>query len=123
MQDITEVEFLEFLQRCGIIAEDDDGYLFHHFSFAGNKKVKLYRDEHGNLKGDGRCCYLKVASVPLALQLLDGSDLRGHKVQVTRVSLAEAILTIFQAVFQAKADYVAQKKPKGKKKKKGTQNK
>jgi hypothetical protein len=53
---------------------------------SGNKKIKLYRDESGNLKGDGRCCYLKVASVPLALQVLDGTPLRGRTVSVTRVS-------------------------------------
>ena len=26
----------------------------------GQLKLKLYRDENGELKGDGRCCYLKV---------------------------------------------------------------
>jgi hypothetical protein len=26
----------------------------------GKPKVKLYRDKEGNLKGDARCCYLKV---------------------------------------------------------------
>lgn len=23
-------------------------------------KIKLYRDANGQIKGDGRCCYLKV---------------------------------------------------------------
>jgi hypothetical protein len=35
-------------------------------------KVKLYKDEEGNLKGDGICCYVKVESVFLAMQILDG---------------------------------------------------
>lgn len=35
-------------------------------------KVKLYKDDKGNLKGDGICCYVRVESVELALQLLDG---------------------------------------------------
>ena len=30
------------------------------FSAVGQLKLKLYRDENGDLKGDGRCCYLKV---------------------------------------------------------------
>ena len=29
-------------------------------AYAGQLKLKLYRDENGELKGDGRCCYLKV---------------------------------------------------------------
>ena len=28
--------------------------------YVGQLKLKLYRDENGELKGDGRCCYLKV---------------------------------------------------------------
>ena len=28
--------------------------------FSDKPKVKLYRDQNGQIKGDGRCCYLKV---------------------------------------------------------------
>ena len=68
--DISEAEFEEILCRFGLINEDQDG----------NKKFKLYRDTNGDIKGDGRCCYLKQGSVDLALQLLDGMELRGHMV-------------------------------------------
>lgn len=34
-------------------------------------KAKLYKDNPGNLKGDGLCCYLKTKSLDLALKLLD----------------------------------------------------
>lgn len=47
-------------------------------------KVKFYKDEQGNLKGDATCCYIKKESVELALQILDGWDLNGHKVRVER---------------------------------------
>ena len=56
----------------------------------GEPKLKLYRDINGVLKGDGLCCYLKVESVQLALQILDGSDFRGHRVNVERVCLKNA---------------------------------
>ncbi len=29
-------------------------------SCAGELKLKLYTDANGKVKGDGRCCYLKV---------------------------------------------------------------
>ena len=51
----------------------------------GEPKLKLYRDINGVLKGDGLCCYLKVESVQLALQILDGDEFRGHKIKVERV--------------------------------------
>lgn len=35
--------------------------------------MKLYRDEEGIPKGDGRCTYFKRESVDLALKVLDGS--------------------------------------------------
>ncbi len=40
------------MSKCGIIAADP---VTHKL------KLKLYRDETGALKGDGRCCYIKVA--------------------------------------------------------------
>jgi hypothetical protein len=42
-------------------------------------KIKLYTDDEGNSKGDGRCCYLKYESVQLAEQILDGYELKGHR--------------------------------------------
>jgi len=34
--------------------------LFTYY-FLDKPKIKLYRDQNGQLKGDGRCCYLKVS--------------------------------------------------------------
>ncbi|KAK6025843.1 hypothetical protein OSTOST_08246 [Ostertagia ostertagi] len=47
-------------------------------------KLKLYVDEQGQLKGDGRCCYIKKESVDLALSILDGYVLKGKEVHVEK---------------------------------------
>jgi len=49
--DMTQNEFAELMGKCGIIMPNP---------VSGEPKLKLYADESGNLKGDGRCCYLKV---------------------------------------------------------------
>ncbi|XP_019848654.1 PREDICTED: HIV Tat-specific factor 1-like [Amphimedon queenslandica] len=98
--DITLEEFAEHMTKCGIIMEDDDG----------DPKVKLYHDSDGQLKGDGLCCYLKIESVQLALDLLDESEIRGKKLSVKR------------AQFQMKGEYnpSLRKKKQNKKKAKGS---
>lgn len=63
------------MTKCGIIMKDPR---------SGKPKIKLYRTETGDPKGDGTCCYVKMESVQLALQILDGWDLDGHKVHVER---------------------------------------
>lgn len=95
--DITMEEFATYMSKCGIIGEDDEGC----------KKIKLYRDEEGKIKGDGRVCYLKVESVALAIQILDGSSMReGETISVSR------------AVFKARDDATAPADQKKRKKKK-----
>lgn len=49
--DLTEEEFTQLMSKYGIIAKEVD---------TGKLKCKLYKDENGELKGDGRCCYLMV---------------------------------------------------------------
>ena len=66
--DTTEESFVELMAKCGMVDID----------VRSNKpKVKLYRDAEGNVKGDGLCTYVKVESVGLALQILDGSRVGG----------------------------------------------
>ena len=73
--DITDEEYLEYMKKAGMIKEDDDG----------KPKIKLYRDQAGHPKGDGKCCYLKDASIDIALNILDGAEIRpGHKVKVEK---------------------------------------
>lgn len=60
---IDEEQFIEFMSKCGVIQNDPR---------TGKPKVKLYRTETGEPKGDGTCCYIRMESVDLALQILDG---------------------------------------------------
>ncbi|XP_068757063.1 17S U2 SnRNP complex component HTATSF1-like [Montipora capricornis] len=98
--DTTDEEFIELMSKYGIIMQDPD---------TGKPKIKLYRDTNGQLKGDGRCCYLKRESVDLAIKLLDESDYKGYIVHVE------------QAEFHQKGEYnpSLKKKKKNKKKKAG----
>lgn len=82
------------MSKCGIVAIDPNTggvlgvmaqkhWLTH---CTEERKIKVYRDENGVPKGDGRCCYYKVESVQLALQLLDGASIKdGFPVKVSRV--------------------------------------
>ncbi|CAF0751570.1 unnamed protein product [Didymodactylos carnosus] len=90
--DIDDKEFEELMSKYGIIEKDQSDYT--------KKKVKLYRDNEGKLKGDGRCCYLKPESVALCLQLLEGLHLRNSIVHVQR------------AKFEMKGNYNPELKPK-----------
>jgi HIV Tat-specific factor 1 len=49
--DITDQEFEDMVSKYGIIIKDP---------LTNKLKLKLYRDEHNEVKGDGRCCYLMV---------------------------------------------------------------
>jgi hypothetical protein len=49
--DITDEEFEDMMSKYGIIMKDP---------LTNKLKLKLYRDEHYEVKGDGRCCYLMV---------------------------------------------------------------
>ncbi|XP_054435528.1 17S U2 SnRNP complex component HTATSF1 [Pteronotus mesoamericanus] len=89
--DITVDEFIQLMSKFGIIMRDPQTEEF---------KVKLYKDNQGNLKGDGLCCYLKRESVDLALKLLDEDEIRGYKLHVEL------------AKFQLKGEYDASKKKK-----------
>jgi len=93
--DITEDEFVEFMSKCGLIMKDPT---------TGVYKIKLY-EKNGCLKGDALCTYIKVDSVELALEILDGGYIRQNQVKVER------------AKFTLKGDYDPSKKPKQKKRK------
>ncbi|GFV55024.1 HIV Tat-specific factor 1 [Trichonephila clavipes] len=88
--DITEDEFVELMQKCGLVMKDPVTMKY---------KVKLYR-ENGLLKGDGLCTYIKIESVTLALDILDGYMYKGKMLHVER------------AKFQLKGQYDPSKKPK-----------
>ncbi|XP_057661975.1 HIV Tat-specific factor 1 homolog [Diorhabda carinulata] len=95
--DITEEEFIDLMQKCGLVMRDVQ---------SGKFKIKLYKDTSTkNLKGDALCTYIKVESVDLSLKLLDGYEFKGNKIKVER------------AKFQMKGEFDPSLKPKMKKKK------
>lgn len=93
--DITEEELIKLVEKYGMVAKE---------AKTGKFKVKLYRDSDGNLKGDALCSYLRIESVGLALQFLDGTLCNGKELKVER------------AKFTQKGQYDPTKKPKKSKK-------
>jgi HIV Tat-specific factor 1 len=56
----------------------------------GEPKIKIYRDEEGQAKGDALVTYYRPESVSLAIQLLDGTELRlgsGKLINVEEASI------------------------------------
>lgn len=90
-EDITEEEFVEVMSKCGMIFRDPKNRKL---------KVKLYAESNGQLKGDGLVHYIRVESVKLAIDMLDGYEVRGRKIKVQR------------AQFQMRGDYNPALKPK-----------
>lgn len=54
--DMTDDDFKELMNKCGLIMFDP---------LTKKAKLKLYKDENGQNKGDGRCCYIKVSEICL----------------------------------------------------------
>ncbi|XP_063591125.1 17S U2 SnRNP complex component HTATSF1-like [Penaeus indicus] len=95
-ESTTEEEFLELMQKCGMVLKD----------VVSNKyKVKMYRDGDGNFKGDALCTYIKIESVDLALQILDGYQVGNKMIRVER------------AKFEQKGEYNPKLRPPKRKKK------
>lgn len=77
------------MSKAGVIMKDPR---------TNKPKIKLYKTPEGDLKGDGTCCYVKMESVGLALDILDGWELKKHKVHVEK------------AKFQMKGEFDPSKK-------------
>jgi HIV Tat-specific factor 1 len=65
--DTNEIEIQEVFSKCGVIAEQIDG---------GKPRIKLYRNDDNSFKGDALVVYFRPESVPLAVQMLDNTNLR-----------------------------------------------
>ncbi|EGZ24321.1 hypothetical protein PHYSODRAFT_311360 [Phytophthora sojae] len=92
--DITVQEVHDHFAKCGVIQSD---------IATGEPRIKMYQNkESGGLNGDCSVCYMKEASVELAVQLLDKSQIR-----------PEWPIDVSPAEFKQKGqDFVKRKKPK-----------
>lgn len=90
---MTEEEFLDLMKKYGIIDKK---------RIPGSPlNYKMYKDQEGNFKGDASCCYARIESVDLAIELLDGYMYdEKHKLKCER------------ARFQIKGEYDPSKKPR-----------
>jgi len=79
-KDVTEEEFIEFFKTAGIIAKDP---------ITLSPLIKIYTDDDGVPKGDGRITFLKVLSIPNAFQLLDGFDFRPPEGHIIKLEIAQ----------------------------------
>ncbi|KRX03910.1 hypothetical protein PPERSA_12115 [Pseudocohnilembus persalinus] len=75
-EDIDQDALIEFFGKAGIIKEDIQ---------TNQKKVKIYKDEQGKVKGDATIGYEMEESVQLAIEMLDGRFIDDkHKIKVQR---------------------------------------
>lgn len=95
--DVTIEEMQAVFSKCGVIMEDLE---------TGEAKIKIYRDEKGVPKGDALVSYFKEESVPLAIDLLDESELRPGQ--------AATKLRVQKAVFKEKEPVEKKKTMSGK---------
>ncbi|KAL1227741.1 HIV Tat-specific factor [Trichinella pseudospiralis] len=89
--DLSMAEFQNLMSKCGLIARDP---------ISNKLKLKLYKSEEGDNKGDGLCTYIKKESLELAKQILDGSQIRNH------------VISVEKARFEMKGSYDPSKKRK-----------
>lgn len=84
-QDVTENELEKVFGRYGLIAEDLR-------AGGGKKRIRLYKKgpDNDEIKGDAFIVYFKPESVELAIQMMDGSELRlGEKQSIVHVEEAQ----------------------------------
>lgn len=81
--DASEAELAAHFAKCGILLPSPE---------SGKPRIKLYRDDQGQLKGDALVTYALEPSVENAVAILDGAPLRG----------SEAILQVQRASFDRK---------------------
>ena len=96
--DLSESEAFDFFRKGGVIRED---------VLTGEKRIRLYSDASGRRKGDALVSYMFPDSVPLAITLLDGAEIRpGCPVSVTEASFQQSAASSQPAPVAAKKSKV-----------------
>jgi hypothetical protein len=73
-KDVKKEEIKEMFSRCGVIRLDP---------VTSEERIKIYKNEQGEIKGDGLVTFMNVESVDLALSIMDGRQIRpGFPVKV-----------------------------------------
>jgi len=96
--DATPEEVYDHFKKAGVIKKNPDD----------TPRIKLYRDEDGNLKGDGIVSYLNEESIQVAVDYFDQTEFRlGKKDTVLHVQKAEFKMKgeKYVPVKRAKVDY------------------
>jgi hypothetical protein len=92
INSLTNVEQLELTHT--LVNSQSSLFLFINFLHSfflttlilGDKKIKIYINDDGSLKGDALVSYVKIDSVDMALELLHKAFFRpGHKISVESV--------------------------------------
>jgi HIV Tat-specific factor 1 len=71
--EVTEEELIPMFEKFGILLED---------LITNKPKIKLYKNEKGELKGDALVTYFKPESVQLCISLLDETEYKGSILRV-----------------------------------------
>lgn len=66
-KDVKKEEIKEMFSRCGVIRLDP---------VTSEDRIKIYQDEEGQVKGDGLVTFVNLESVDLALDIMDGREIR-----------------------------------------------
>ena len=75
----------QFFTRAGAIRLDPKTGKNSFALHSGDKKIKIYRDESGEVKGDALISYNMIESVDIATDMLDGIEIvPGFKLSVAQ---------------------------------------
>jgi len=78
--DVTMDEMIEFFKKAGAIAKDPYDF---------TPKIRIYKDELGQPKGDALVTYLKPLAVASAFDILDEADFRPPKKVIVKLKVPE----------------------------------
>ena len=84
-KDVTREEIIEFFKKAGSLRLD---------IATGEEKIKIYTDEKGVRKGDGLVTYEQIESVDIAMEQLEGKEIRKG-----------VVVGLERAVFKQKGEY------------------